>query len=480
MDQITTSEDLTDLKVLSLEIQDFMRIKAIKLVPDPKDPLVLITGENGVGKTTIIDAMWCGFGGKKVISDIAPGSPVRDGAEEAEIVLNLGDIIITRRFTTEEVGEEDDKRLVYKDSGLVVTNADGTAEFKKPQQLLTALLGRFTLDLTTFLDAPPKDQLDTVLDLAGKTEELAELDARRLELYDKRTGVNSARDNAKAAADEIEAPDERPEVPEVKEILEQRRARETEWRETVSVEALKGNTVDEASDAVNATQQEITLKDALVKNLDGRIKEIRAELEQAEADAAQAEKERGALIETLEDQTATLRGLPGPEVVPDPDYADLDEQIAGVGALQALATAFDDRTAKLKTHTTQDAASKAITTEIKKIDKEEKPALVAGAKLPVEGLGFGEDGLTWVGEDGQEHPLAQEGMAVQLVVAMNVAMAEDTGIKVIRIDDGERFDSKNMALIREMAAEKGYQVWMARVDETGEVGFVIEDGALAA
>jgi hypothetical protein len=37
-----------------------------------------------------------------------------------------------------------------------------------------------------------------------------------------------------------------------------------------------------------------------------------------------------------------------------------------------------------------------------------------------------------------------------------------------------------MRLIEEMAAEQDFQVWIERVDESGTVGVVIEDGQVAS
>lgn len=475
------AEALKDLTVISLEASNFMRLKAIKLVPDPDDPLVLITGANGVGKTTVINTVWCALGGEGIVSDIAPGSPVSDGAEEAEIVLNLGDIVVRRKFRTTEVKDDDGNVTgrVYKDSGLVVTNAEGSLTYNSPQTLLNELLGRFTLDLTTFLDAAPKDQLDTAIELAGLTDELAVLDARRLELYVKRTEVNAARDSAKAAADEIDAPNERPEVAGVSELLEKRSVREEQHREAVSAENAKRRAIEEARQAVRVAESTRSEADARVATADANVEELQRQLDVAEKELISAETSLTTCKQQFTDATNALHKLPSAELVPDPDYSDLDAQISGADEARQAARAFDDRAAKLQVHATQAAASKALTDEINGVD-EKKRALVAGADLKVPGLGFGEDGLTWVGEDGAEHPLAQEGTGVKLRVAMAVAMTEDSGIKVIRIDDGERFDRANLALIREMAAANGYQVWMARVDETGEVGFVIEDGELAA
>jgi len=476
------SEDLKGLTVVSLQGEGFMRLKAITLVTDPDDPLVLITGANGVGKSTVLNMIWCALGGEGVVSEIAPGSPVSDGAEEAEITLDLGDIVVRRRFRTEAVldeeGEETGAR-VYKDSGLVVTNAEGSLTYNSPQTLLNELIGRFTLDLTTFLDADPKDQLDTAIELAGLTDELSALDGRRDALYVKRTGVNSARDSAKAAANEIEAPDERPDVPDVTEILAQRTQREAEWRAANDEESAKQKALN---DAQAEAQTFVDLQDRGKREL----AQATVEVARLTAELGKAVENRNHLVGTLEHLETelgkaeeTVEKLPTPVEVPDPDYSDLDAQVTGADEARTQARAFDDRAAKLQVQSTQDAASTALSNEIKGVDAE-KRVLVAGADLKVPGLGFGDDGLTWVGEDGVEHPLAQEGTGVKLRVAMAVAMAEDSGIKVIRIDDGERFDQKNLALIREMAAENGYQVWMARVDESGAVGFVIEDGALAA
>jgi hypothetical protein len=37
-----------------------------------------------------------------------------------------------------------------------------------------------------------------------------------------------------------------------------------------------------------------------------------------------------------------------------------------------------------------------------------------------------------------------------------------------------------LRLIEEMAAERDAQIWLERVDESGQVGIVIEDGAVRA
>lgn len=48
------------------------------------------------------------------------------------------------------------------------------------------------------------------------------------------------------------------------------------------------------------------------------------------------------------------------------------------------------------------------------------------------------------------------------------------------IKDGSLLDSKSMQIINEMAGTNDYQVWIERVDESGKVGFYIEDGNVTA
>jgi hypothetical protein len=94
--------------------------------------------------------------------------------------------------------------------------------------------------------------------------------------------------------------------------------------------------------------------------------------------------------------------------------------------------------------------------------------------MPVEGLGFDTDGVTFNGI-----PLAQVSAAERLRVSVAMAMSLNPTVRVIRITDGSLLDSDNMAIIADLADTNDFQVWIERVDETGDVGIVIEDGVIA-
>ena len=57
-------------------------------------------------------------------------------------------------------------------------------------------------------------------------------------------------------------------------------------------------------------------------------------------------------------------------------------------------------------------------------------------------------------------------------------MAQNPKLRVLRVRDGSLLDEDALALIAKMAGDQDWQVWIERVDSTGKVGFVLEDGAV--
>ena len=116
--------------------------------------------------------------------------------------------------------------------------------------------------------------------------------------------------------------------------------------------------------------------------------------------------------------------------------------------------------------------SRAYTANIDEIKAEIKAAIEA-ADMPVEGLGLGQGVVTFDGL-----PFDQASDAQRLQVSCSIAMRDNAELRVIRIRDGSLLDEDSMAGLRTMAVEADYQVWVERVDTTGKVGIVIEDGSL--
>ena len=124
---------------------------------------------------------------------------------------------------------------------------------------------------------------------------------------------------------------------------------------------------------------------------------------------------------------------------------------------------------------TTEEKAKALTAKIEEIDAE-KQRQIGAAQFPLDGLGFGSNGVV----EFNGLPLNQASSAEQLRVSMAMAMALNPKLKVIRVTDGSLLDSDSLKIIEEMANGGDFQVWLESVDETGKVGVYIVDGQVAA
>src|SRR5262245_37801354 len=110
------------MKIIRFVAKNVKRLHTVEITP--KGALVEITGANGSGKSSVLDAIYMALAGKGVVCK----EPVRQGEESAEVMLDLGKILVRRHFTAAGA------------TAVVVEAADG-ARYTSPQKLLDGLLG---------------------------------------------------------------------------------------------------------------------------------------------------------------------------------------------------------------------------------------------------------------------------------------------------------------------------------------------------
>ena len=115
-----------------------------------------------------------------------------------------------------------------------------------------------------------------------------------------------------------------------------------------------------------------------------------------------------------------------------------------------------------------------LTTRIETRNAQKQKA-IAEAEMPVEGMSLGGGQVLLKGL-----PFDQASGAQRLRTSVAVAMAGNPKLRVIRIKDGSLLDNASLQLISDMAADRDYQVWIERVDDSGKIGIVMEDGEVAA
>jgi len=95
------------------------------------------------------------------------------------------------------------------------------------------------------------------------------------------------------------------------------------------------------------------------------------------------------------------------------------------------------------------------------------------AKLPLPGLTVNTLGTFFNGI-----PINQLSTSENIKVAMSIAMALNYKLKVILVKNASLLDEDNVKVIKEMVKGKGYQVWLEKVDSTGDMGFYFVDGEI--
>jgi hypothetical protein len=132
---------------------------------------------------------------------------------------------------------------------------------------------------------------------------------------------------------------------------------------------------------------------------------------------------------------------------------------------------FDQRTAELKAKREE---SNKLTRQMEAREEKKKAAL-AKAKIPVEGLTFDERRVSFNGL-----PLENLGEAEQIRISAQIGMAANPKLKILCVRNGEALDEDGMKVLADLAEEYDFQIWMARVDSSGKVGIVLEDGMVIA
>lgn len=436
------------MKISCVTIKDFKRVREIRVTPEADRVLVLIGGRNAQGKSSALDALTVAFGGKRA----APADPVRHGAEEAVIDVELDEGALTIHRTIDADGES---KLEVREKGSLI---------RSPQARLDKLVaGRF-LDPISFLQLSATEQRAQLLAMFDRDGSIAKLEERRERIFAKRTEVG--RDMKKAAG-------------------ELARLKAVEVGEPIDVAALSaeraaiadkqragdglGLAHREAAGKVQQAVAELGKTQALIAELE---KQLVAAMEARDGWAAQLEQRQLAEVDTKAKLEAARQEWT--EITPRRDQLDADLKRA-----DEHNRAVFEAEANNKRHAAAAATVKEIEqqtaqqTELLEKIEAQKLEVLANVGLPVEGLGISSDGITLAGV-----PFAQASAAERLRVALALAMAASPNLDDIWIRDGALLDDDSLAAVAEQALKAGKRCWVERVGDRDPGAIVIQDGTV--
>ena len=407
------------VKINNLEIENVKRVRAVKLQPS-ENGLTIIGGDNGQGKTSVLDAIAWALGGDK----FKPSTPEREGS----VVPPFLHVELSNGLIVERKGDKSSLKVIDKNGN------------KGGQQLLNEFVEALALNLPKFMQATARDKADTLLKIIGVGDQLYALEAEEQRLYNTRTGIGQIADQKAKYAKEMPIYAGIPKEPvSASELIRQQQ------------EILARNGENE-----RLRQNKISLQ-AKRNALNEKVEMLKSEL-------AKYTEELHIAIEQFETASKTVDELK------DESTAELEANIADVDQLNAKIRANLDRE---RAEIEADGYKKQyedLTAQIEKI-RQDKRDLLNGAELPLEGLSVerGEltyNGFKWDNMSGSE----------QLKVATAIVRKLNPECGFVLMDKLEQMDAKTLSEFGAWLEQEGLQVIATRVSTGGECSIIIEDG----
>lgn len=400
------------IKITNLELENIKRIKAVQLTPS-ESGLTVIGGNNGQGKTSVLDGIAWALGGDK----FKPSQPQRDGSvipPHLRVTLSNG-LIVERR------GDK---------SALKITDPNGG---KGGQQLLNEFISQLALDLPKFMQATSREKAQTLLRIIGVGDKLAALEQQEQNAYNQRRAVGQVADQKQKYADEL------PSYPDVP-------------AEEISISEL-------------IRQQQ----DILARN--GENQRLRNNRDICEQELLRARQEYDRAAEALakaqQDAETARRSA---EDIQDESTAEIEENIRNIDILNAKVRANRERDRAVAQAQESREQYGELTAKIEDI-RAQKTALLSGADLPLPGLSVEDGELTYNGAKWD----CMSG-AEQLRVSTAIVRRLNPQCGFVLMDKLEQMDAATLAEFGAWLEQEGLQVIATRVSTGGECSIIIEDG----
>lgn len=411
------------MKIIQLYSENIKRIKAVDITPT--DNVIVLSGMNGEGKTSVLDSIWLGLQ-YRAASKGNP-TPLRTGTTLGIVELDLGDYIVTRKFTT-------------SGTTLEIKTPDGS-KISSPQKLLDGMIGDLSFDPWEFARKSEKDQREMLADVLfsiteGKLD-LASFDAKHEEAFQKRAEANREKKRLVTLLTQLAPPTAADPTDEIS-----------------------------VSDLTTAITQAVSLQSNL-QHLTSRERELNATIDRLQKELATAQAEKEQVVKKLEDM---------PEI-PDVEY--LKGELANIETRNKRAREVQEYV-KLRD------GLNLVEEEVKKLNDFmeligiEKAEALEASPLPVKNLNITEAGIMVINDEGHEVPFCQASAAQQLRISLGIAMAANPTLRVIRIADGSLLDDESMQVVKDMAKDKDFQVWVEYASRNSDdrMGVYIEDGSI--
>lgn len=426
------SED--GLRVLKAEIKNFKNISYKEVQFDGRS--VIIAGPNQAGKSSFIQAITSPVNAKMI-----PIEPIKKGEERGSVQLQLG-------------GKLHGESAIYNvglyfspehQSGQVtLEDSEGNQIKGGAKKILKDLVGDISFDIMSFVrmgetqetGKPSKEgvrkQIEVLKSLMPQDvlQKLTNLDEERLKIYDERTEVNR---DIKFFKSQIE-------------------------KSGFTQEDIDNFSAPKDAESISNKLSEATKINDMIKKSEDYIKQsyihipnIEKQIEELMLKKVEIEKQAKVCSNFLSKNTRK-------------DIEAINQEfntIATHNANHEKIKALDETKKELLN---KEKESNDITERLKEIE-EEKKSIFSGSVLPVKGLEFDDEKITFRGL-----PLSEGNIPTsQLIgIGVKIGMALNPNLRLLVIRDGSLLDAKTTKFILDICEKEGYQLLIEVVKDGGE------------
>lgn len=407
------------VKINKLEIENVKRIKAVKLEPTTNG-LTVIGGRNNQGKTSVLDSIAWALGGE----NFRPSDATREGSiipPNLKIVLNNG-LIVERKG---------------KNSALKVTDPSGQ---KAGQSLLNTFVESLALNLPKFMESSGKEKAQTLLQIIGVGNQLAELEKDEKELYQDRLYIGRTADQKeKFAKEQPYYPDAPKDLVSASELIRQQQ----------DILAQNGENQRKREQAGKIREE--------TKRAYDEVKRLSEQLEAAKQHHLQLVKD----LETAEKSAADLV---------DQSTKELEDSISNIEEINRMVRANLDKEKAEDDAKEYRRQYDQLSEKISAI-REKKSNLLSSAELPLPELSVKEGELVYKGQKWDNMSGSE-----RLMVSTAIVRKLNPECGFVLLDKLEQMDLQTLQEFGSWLEGEGLQAIATRVSTGDECSIIIEDG----
>lgn len=453
------------MKFLGLKVDGIRLLSAVEMEFDAKGGLTQIKGKNKQGKTSVLDSFELMFKGmRKRREDM-----ITHGKEKAEIVVSLDEGYQIKRTLTsgkETIEIRKDGRI-WKDMS--------------PQAFLDTLTNDLTFNPRPFLDKKSEDKLKFLMDLLKI--DFSKIDKEIQDIENERLLIGR---EVRAFGD-IQPVEPMEEV-DVNLLLEQKaviqESNNKKLKEANDKLVLEQNEITAFNNLQRARQQDIDKTKNGIDTLKNESDRVAKEIQELEEKIKKLKSDSETLNQRIANGESHLKSLPEPEPLKElpsmtesvdlESTEDIDIQLAKASETNKLAMKYTEYLLKTSQKESKEAEYNACTAKIE-AKRDEKKAILAGTKMPIEGLEIkeveGKDNTWGVYFNGIhcENWSDSEG----ITISSNLCLAMKPKLSAVFIDRGECYDEDSRKALAKWAEENDIQTFITIVESIPQE---LEDG----